>query len=196
MEYGVGAGTEFLKSGVKEYYDSGGNMDKALKAGFSGVGSHTAGFAFGKGVNAGFETLKGGAKDYVDYAKKGLVPDNDKTYSVMTTINNVLNKTSNVKLGPKMKGVNVRVSDLGDGNAKLITKTTSVAGIFQGTIDKGKAEAAVNETFSQVKYGKGEDAKNVFELTGGNYASDVYEFGKEINKLSDTAARYAANRKK
>ena len=196
MEYGVGAGTEFLKSGAKEYYNSGGDMDKALKAGFSGVGSHTAGFAFGKGVNAGFETLKGGAKDYVDYAKKGLVPDNDKTYSVMTTINNVLNKPSNVKLGPKMKGVNVRVSDLGDGNAKLITKTTSVAGIFQGTIDKGKlAEAAVNETFSQVKYGKGEDAKNVFELTGGNYASDVYEFGKEINKLSDTAARYAANRK-
>ena len=196
-EYGVGAGTEFLKSGAKEYYDSGGDMDKALKAGFGGVGSHTAGFVVGKGISAGFETLKEGSKDYIDYAKKGLVPDDDGAYSVISKVNNFLNKPTTVKLGPKVKGYNVRVSDLGDGNAKFIVKKTGVAGIFQGTIDKGKlAEAAVNETLGQVKYGEGEDAKNVFELTGGNYGSDVYEFGKEINKLSDTAARYAANRKK
>ena len=185
-EYAITAGGEFLKAGAKEYYDSGGDWDKALKAGVSGVGSSTTGFVVGKGINIGFKTLSGGSKDYVEYAKKGLVPDDDKAYSLMSKFNNFFNKDSNIKIGPKVKGFNVRVNDNG-----LRIKHTQVAGVFQGTINKGDlTEGFINETLG-FKTGYGDDAKNVFDRTGGQFAEDAYDFTKEVAKLPKTAAKYA-----
>lgn len=215
MEYGINIATEGVKSGMKEYNDSGGDTFKAIKAGLSGIGSKTVEFGVSKGISAGFETLKEGSKDYVDYAKKGLVPDDDAGYKVMSKLNDFLNGDIKLKAGAKgtVYNVNVIPGDAKGGkmvysildgknvkdaaNASLtITKTHSYT-ILNATINKGTlAETIVGETLGQVKYGEGDDAKNIFELTGGQYGESVADFGNEISKLSDTAARYAAQRNK
>ena len=215
MEYGINIATEGVKSGMKEYNDSGGDGFKAIKAGLSGIGSKTVEFGVSKGISAGFETLKEGSKDYVDYAKKGLVPDDDAGYKVMSKLNDFLNGDIKLKAGAKgtVYNVNVIPGDAKGGkmvysildgknvkdaaNASLtITKTHSYT-ILNATINKGTlAETIVGETLGQVKYGEGDDAKNIFELTGGQYGESVADFGNEISKLSDTAARYAAQRNK
>ena len=152
---------------------------------------------------------------YVDYAKKGLVPDDDAGYKVMSKLNDFLNGDIKLKAGAKgtVYNVNVIPGDAKGGkmvysildgknvkdaaNASLtITKTHSYT-ILNATINKGTlAETIVGETLGQVKYGEDDDAKNIFELTGGQYGESVADFGNEISKLSDTAARYAAQRNK
>lgn len=215
-EYGITVGTEFLKSGMKEYNDSGGDLGKALKAGLSGVGSSTVSFGISKGVSIGFKTLKEGSKDYVEYAKKGLVPEGDASYKIMSKLNKFLNGETalkgDLKIGKKVTSYDY---DLKTGNAKDAKEVFSIfkmgnvkdaanasfskvgtskafAISINESISNGDlAEAVVNETLSQVKFGEGDDAKNIFELTGGRYGEDVYNFGKEIAQLSQTAAKYA-----
>ena len=215
-EYGITVGTEFLKSGMKEYNDSGGDLGKALKAGLSGVGSSTVSFGISKGVSIGFKTLKEGSKDYVEYAKKGLVPEGDASYKIMSKLDKFLNGETalkgDLKIGKKVTSYDY---DLKTGNAKDAKEVFSIfkmgnvkdaanasfskVGTSKGfaisineSISNGDlAEAVVNETLSQVKFGEGDDAKNIFELTGGQYGEDVYNFGKEIAQLSQTAAKYA-----
>lgn len=209
-EYGITVGTEFLKSGLKAYHESGGDWGKTLKAGLGGVGTSTASFVIGKGISAGFTTLKEGSADYVKYAQNGLVPKGDAGYKVMSTLNKVLNGDVKLKVGPKVNTYNLNIRG---GDAKGAKEVYS---IFQRqyvkdatntlvTLDKGRgfafvnatvskgdlAEAVVNETLGAVKYGEGDDAKNVFELTGGQYGEEVYNFVAEISKLPETAARYA-----
>lgn len=210
MEYGINIATEGMKSGMKEYNDSGGDGFKAIKAGLSGIGSKTVEFGITKGISAGFDTLKEGSKDYVDYAKKGMVPDDDAGYKVMSKLNNFLNGEVNIQAGPKVTTYKVDVSPgNADGgkiiysvfegknvkdaaNASLKVVKDEVFTLVDATVDKGKlAETIVTETLSQVKFGEGDDAKNIYELTGGQYGESVADFGKEISDLSQTAAKYA-----
>lgn len=210
MEYGINIATEGMKSGMKEYNDSGGDGFKAIKAGLSGIGSKTVEFGITKGISAGFDTLKEGSKDYVDYAKKGMVPDDDAGYKVMSKLNNFLNGEMNIQAGSKVTTYKVDVSPgNADGgkiiysvfegknvkdaaNASLKVVKDEVFTLVDATVDKGKlAETIVTETLSQVKFGEGDDAKNIYELTGGQYGESVADFGKEISDLSKTAAKYA-----
>lgn len=210
MEYGINIATEGMKSGMKEYNDSGGDGFKAIKAGLSGIGSKTVEFGITKGISAGFDTLKEGSKDYVDYAKKGMVPDDDAGYKVMSKLNNFLNGEMNIQAGSKVTTYKVDVSPgNADGgkiiysvfegknvkeaaNASLKVVKDEVFTLVDATVDKGKlAETIVTETLSQVKFGDGDDAKNIYELTGGQYGESVADFGKEISDLSKTAAKYA-----
>ncbi len=192
-EYLVTVGTEGTKEGMKEYYKTG-DWNKAFHASVKGVGTKTVEFGVSKGISAGFDTLREGSKDYVDYAKKGLVPDDDKAYNVMSKLNNFLNKESKFKIGPKVKGVNVRVTDVGNGNAKLVMKQTGVAGIFQGTIDKGKlTEGIVNETLTQTKFGDGE-GQNIYEHLGGDTSVALVDFVPETARTMGTlVGKYGRN---
>ena len=192
-EYLVTVGTEGTKEGMKEYYKTG-DWNKAFHASVKGVGTKTVEFGVSKGISAGFDTLREGSKDYVDYAKKGLVPDDDKAYNVMSKLNNFLNKDSKFKIGPKVKGVNVRVTDVGNGNAKLVMKQTGVAGIFQGTIDKGKlTEGIVNETLTQTKFGDGE-GQNIYEHLGGDTSVALVDFVPETARTMGTlVGKYGRN---
>ena len=218
-EYGITVGTEFLKSTMKEYNDSGGDWDKALKAGLSGIGSSTLSFGIGKGISAGFTTLKEGSKDYMEYAKKGLVPEGDAGYKVMSRLNKFLNGETTLKgelkIGKQMTSHNYdwkagdakdakevfsfakwkNVKDAANVSLTKVGETKAFAVSINETISRGDlSEAVVNEALSQVKYGEGDDKKNIFELMGGQYMEDVYDFGKEMAKLPRTAAKYAAQR--
>ena len=88
------------------------------------------------------------------------------------------------KMGNVKDAANASFSKVGTSKAFAISINESIS---NGDL----AEAVVNETLSQVKFGEGDDAKNIFELTGGRYGEDVYNFGKEIAQLSQTAAKYA-----
>ena len=209
-EYGITVGTEFLKSGLKGYHDSGGDWGKALKAGLGGVGTSTTSFVIGKGISAGFTTLKEGSADYMKYAENGLVPKGDAGYKIMSTVNKVLNGDVKLKVGPKVNTYNLNIRG-GDAKGakevysiferKMVKDATNTLvtldkgrgfAFINATINKGDlAEAVVNETLGAVKYGEGDDAKNIFELTGGQYGEEVYNFGEELSKLPKTAARYA-----
>ena len=162
-EYGITIGTETAKEGFTKFYETG-DIGKAMGAVANAAGKKTLEFGVGKMINVGFETMKGGAADYVDYAKNGLVPDNDWAFKGACKMNNLLNKTANFNIGPEVKGIGGSV-------------TTAIA----GTVEKGAlVESIVNEAVG---------ATDLYD-TAGTISEETLDFFKEIGKFSEKAAQF------
>ena len=163
IEYGITIGTESAKDGFTKYYETG-DIGKAMGAVANAASKKTLEFGASKMISVGLETVKGGAADYVDYAKKGLFPDDDWVFTGACKINNLLNKTADFNMGPEVRGIGG-------------SYTTAI----KGTVERGAwVENVINE---EVK------ATGVYD-GAGKIGEETLDFFKEIKKFSNKAAQF------
>ena len=163
IEYGITIGTESAKDGFTKYYETG-DIGKAMGAVANAASKKTLEFGASKMISVGLETVKGGAADYVDYAKKGLFPDDDWVFTGACKINSLLNKTADFNMGPEVRGIGG-------------SYTTAI----KGTVERGAwVENVINE---EVK------ATGVYD-GAGKIGEETLDFFKEIKKFSNKAAQF------